>query len=92
MVMAVKKLKLAHPGRILREEFMEPAGLSVYALAPAERGQPTRGRPTVVDEIKRAHADLRTYIASEFTTLLAEADFVDALPGHLLADDASQRR
>ena len=28
-----KKLKLAHPGCILREEFMEPVGLSAYALA-----------------------------------------------------------
>ncbi len=28
-----KKLKLAHPGKILREEFMEPVGLSAYALA-----------------------------------------------------------
>ena len=28
-----KKLKLAHPGWILREEFMEPVGLSAYALA-----------------------------------------------------------
>lgn len=31
--MAVKKLKLAHPGKILREEFMEPVGLTAYALA-----------------------------------------------------------
>ena len=28
-----KKLKLAHPGKILREEFMESVGLSAYALA-----------------------------------------------------------
>ena len=31
--MVAKKLKLAHPGKILREEFMEPVGLSAYALA-----------------------------------------------------------
>jgi addiction module HigA family antidote len=35
MVMAMKKLKLAHPGKILREEFMEPIGLTAYALAKA---------------------------------------------------------
>jgi antitoxin HigA-1 len=35
MAMKAKKLKLAHPGRILREEFMEPVGLSAYALAKA---------------------------------------------------------
>ena len=33
--MAMKKLKLAHPGKILREESMEPVGLSAYALAKA---------------------------------------------------------
>jgi addiction module HigA family antidote len=31
--MAVRKIKLAHPGKILWEEFMEPVGLSAYALA-----------------------------------------------------------
>ena len=31
--MAAKKLKLTHPGKILREEFMEPVGISAYALA-----------------------------------------------------------
>ena len=33
--MVAKKLKLTHPGRILREEFLEPIGLSAYALAKA---------------------------------------------------------
>jgi addiction module HigA family antidote len=33
--MAAKKLKLTHPGKILREEFMEPVGISAYALAKA---------------------------------------------------------
>ena len=33
--MAARKLKLSHPGKILREEFMEPIGLSAYALAKA---------------------------------------------------------
>ncbi len=31
--MAARKLKLTHPGKILRGEFMEPVGLSAYALA-----------------------------------------------------------
>lgn len=30
-----RKIKLVHPGRILREEFMEPAGISQYRLAQA---------------------------------------------------------
>src|SRR5882762_6801795 len=33
--MAARKIKLAHPGKILREEFIEPVGLSAYALAKA---------------------------------------------------------
>ena len=31
--MKLRKLRLAHPGKILREEFMQPVGLSAYALA-----------------------------------------------------------
>ena len=33
--MPKNKLKLTHPGRILREEFMVPIGLTAYALAKA---------------------------------------------------------
>jgi addiction module HigA family antidote len=33
--MAARKIKLTHPGKILREEFLEPVGLSAYALAKA---------------------------------------------------------
>jgi addiction module HigA family antidote len=33
--MATRKIKLSHPGKILREEFMEPVDLSAYALAKA---------------------------------------------------------
>src|SRR3981081_3504767 len=33
--MAGRRIKLAPPGKILREEFMEPVGLSAYALAKA---------------------------------------------------------
>jgi addiction module HigA family antidote len=35
MAMAVRKLKLTHPGKILREEFMVPVALTAYALAKA---------------------------------------------------------
>lgn len=30
-----RKIPLPHPGTVLREEFLEPMGLSVYALAKA---------------------------------------------------------
>jgi antitoxin HigA-1 len=33
--MASRKIKLSHPGKILREEFMKPVGLSAYSLAKA---------------------------------------------------------
>jgi antitoxin HigA-1 len=33
--MAAKKIKPTHPGKILREEFMEPVGITAYALAKA---------------------------------------------------------
>jgi len=33
--MKKRKIKPVHPGRILREEFMEPAGVSQYRLAQA---------------------------------------------------------
>ena len=33
--MATRKIKLPHPGKILREEFMEPVGLRAYRLAMA---------------------------------------------------------
>jgi addiction module HigA family antidote len=32
---AAKKLQLTHPGRVLREEFMTPVGLTAYAIAKA---------------------------------------------------------
>ena len=33
--MKKRKIKPVHPGRILREEFMEPSGVSQYRLAQA---------------------------------------------------------
>lgn len=50
------------------------------------------GRPEIVDEIAAADAEVRADIASEIRSLLANQDFVDALPGFLLPDAASQAR
>ena len=33
--MAARKIKLTHPGKILKQEFMDPVSLSCYALAKA---------------------------------------------------------
>jgi hypothetical protein len=50
------------------------------------------GRPELVREIQSAPLDVLAYIASEFRTLLDTEAFVDALPGHLHPDAASQGR
>jgi len=50
------------------------------------------GRASIVDEIKAAHPGLREYVASEFSALIENEEFIAALPGFLLPDPASQRR
>jgi hypothetical protein len=50
------------------------------------------GRPEIVREVESAAADVRSYIASEVGRLLATRAFVDALPGFLHPDAASQGR
>lgn len=50
------------------------------------------GRAELVDEIRLAPADLQEYLSAEFGALLLSHDFLDALPGHLLPDSASQQR
>jgi hypothetical protein len=45
-----------------------------------------------MDEVGRSSAELRRYVASRFNVLLETQDFLDALPGHLLPDLASQQR
>ncbi len=50
------------------------------------------GRAELVEEIKAGPQNVRTDIASEIKKLLAIGSFVDALPGYLLPDAASQAR
>ena len=50
------------------------------------------GRPELVSEIGAAEPEVRAFIAGEIRTLLRAPDFVDALPGFLLPDAASQAR
>jgi len=49
-------------------------------------------RPTLDDEVHLALADLQKYLSGQFTDLLSNREFLDALPGHLLPDAASQER
>ncbi len=50
------------------------------------------GRSTIVEEVQRATPLLREYMQTEINGLLAEPRFIDALPGYLLPDAASQAR
>ena len=50
------------------------------------------GRAELAGEVRLAPADLQEYLRHEFEALLSNPDFVDALPGHLLPDAASQQR
>ncbi len=50
------------------------------------------GRPELADEVHLSPTDLQKYLSSEFQSLLSTRDFLDALPGHLLFDMASQQR
>ena len=50
------------------------------------------GRTEIIDEISRAPEDVREYISGKFAGLLENRQFLDALPGYLLPDEASQGR
>lgn len=50
------------------------------------------GRPELVDEVAASQPDLRVYLADRFSALLADHRFMQALPGHLPGDAASQAR
>jgi predicted nucleotidyltransferase len=50
------------------------------------------GRPSLWDEVLHAPKELRIYLAGETQKLLGRQEFMDALPGYLLPDPASQAR
>lgn len=50
------------------------------------------GRPEIVADVGAAALEVRAYIASDVRSLLDDADFLEALPGFLLPDAASQAR
>ena len=50
------------------------------------------GRPELVNEVKAAEKDLRLYLVKRFSDLIRDQNFIDALPGHLPPDTASQAR
>ncbi len=50
------------------------------------------GRPELIEEVARENIEVGQYIRAEIGALLQQRDFVQALPGHLPADSASQAR
>jgi hypothetical protein len=50
------------------------------------------GRSTIVEEVQTETPLLRDYLRTEINGLLTTPGFIDALPGYLLPDAASQAR
>jgi hypothetical protein len=50
------------------------------------------GREELLDELASSSEALRSFVGEEIAALLREAAFVEALPGHLAGDRASQAR
>jgi hypothetical protein len=50
------------------------------------------GRAELATEVQAAPLDLQQYLSREFAALLSSRGFLEALPGHLLPDTASQQR
>ncbi len=50
------------------------------------------GRSTLLEEIERCPNELKTYLGIEFTALMGNRRFLEALPGHLPGDHGSQQR
>lgn len=50
------------------------------------------GRSKIISEIKTSDKSLKAFLAKTFTTWLSTKAFLDALPGHLPPDAASQER
>ena len=50
------------------------------------------GRPSLLPEIRAAPDEVREFLATRVRNLLADAAFMEALPGHLRPDVASQDR
>ena len=65
--MAKRKIKLAHPGKILREEFMGPVGLSAYALAKA-LGVPLPRVNDIVRERRSISPEMAVLLSTYFGT------------------------
>lgn len=50
------------------------------------------GRPEIGEEVRAAAVKVKEFLARSFREFLQKRDFLEALPGHLPPDSASQRR
>ncbi len=50
------------------------------------------GRSEIVSDVMRADNDLKSALVNRFQQLIKSSDFMQALSGHLLPDEASQKR
>jgi len=50
------------------------------------------GRREIVDEVMAAPGEVKEFLSRTFGEFLHNRSFLDALPGHLLPDQASQQR
>jgi antitoxin HigA-1 len=65
--MAARKIKLTHPGKILRKEFMEPMGITSYALAKALH-VPLSKVSDIVRENRAISAEMAVLLSAYFGT------------------------
>jgi hypothetical protein len=50
------------------------------------------GRPGLLEEVRNAPADLRTYLAARFAELLVAPDFLEVLPALIFPDESLAER
>lgn len=50
------------------------------------------GRPELGEEVRTAAEEVKDFLSRTFGEFLQNRDFLDALPGHLMPDSASQQR
>jgi hypothetical protein len=50
------------------------------------------GRQEIAAEVQQSETSLQQYLSREFSALLEERDFLEALSGHMLPDVVSQQR
>jgi hypothetical protein len=50
------------------------------------------GHASIADDVRSQSVPLREYLRAEFRDLLGASSFIDALPGYLMPDPASQAR